>query len=61
MWMFVFYIGRESEIELIDNELRRLVSGQEYLDYYIISGVLGIGKICLLDYFICLVEIKNVK
>lgn len=61
MWMLVFYTGRESEIELIDNELRRLVSGQEYPDHYIISGASGIGKTRLLDHFIRLAETKNVK
>lgn len=54
-------LGRESEIELIDNELRRLVSGQEYPDHYIISGASGIGKTRLLDHFIRLAETKNVN
>lgn len=61
LWMIVFYSGRENEIELIDNELRRLVSGHECPDHYIISGASGIGKTRLQDHFIRLAETKNVK
>lgn len=56
-----FVIGRENEIELIDKELQKLVSLQRSLDHYIISGASGIGKTRLLDHYIHLAELKNLR
>jgi predicted ATPase len=55
--------GREDEIELIELELQRLISGreEECRDHYIISGASGIGKTRLMDHFYRLAGQKNIR